>query len=272
MLPMTHTVCVGVLLVMAEPLPEFDKLWDYAHPDKTEAAFRALLPMARESGDRGYLVELLAQVGRAQGLQRKFPEAHRTLDEAEQLLTPETKVARVRYLLERGRAFNSGGQVEKARPLFLQAWDAARTCGAEDYAVDAAHMLGIVEPPEMALEWNERAIAQAEASQNPRVRRWLGPLYNNTGWTYYDKADYSIALTLLEKAQHFYQERGTPAQVPDRPLLRRQDPPRPRQGQGGPRDPGGPPRRNREGRRARRLRRRRSRRVPPPPPPPRPCW
>lgn len=179
-----RALCLGLLLTMAEPLPEFDKLWDYAHPDKSEAVFRALVPKARASGDRGYLVELLTQLGRTQGLQRRFPEAHRTLDEAEQLLMPETKVARVRYLLERGRAFNSGGQVAKARLLFLQAWDAARACGAEDYAVDAAHMLGIVEPPEKALEWNERAIARAEAAKNPRVTGWLGALYNNTGWTY----------------------------------------------------------------------------------------
>ena len=188
-------------------LPDFDRLWDYGNPQKSEQAFRELLPQARASGDASYLAQLLTQVARAQGLQRKFEEAHRTLDEAEGLLRDDLKLARVRYCLERGRAFNSAGAPEKARPLFLQAWETASAAGIEDHAADAAHMMGIIEPPEAALEWNRRVIALAEKSANPRVRGWLGPVHNNMGWTLFERKDYREALAAFEKSRDAFAER-----------------------------------------------------------------
>jgi hypothetical protein len=59
-------------------LPDFDALWDYSHPDKTESGFRELLPQFPE--DNPATLELLPQVASAQGLQRKFEEAQTTLD------------------------------------------------------------------------------------------------------------------------------------------------------------------------------------------------
>src|SRR5947209_5761602 len=156
---------VGVAVVFlvvgraSADLPDFDRLWDYQHPDRTETRFRELLPKARVSGDRSYLAQLLSQIARTEGLQGRFAEGHRTLDEAEALLAPEMKTARVRCLLERGRLFNSNKKPGEARPFFLQAWDLARQSGDEPYAIDAAHMLGIVDPPSQALEWNRKALA-----------------------------------------------------------------------------------------------------------------
>ena len=81
------------------PLPDIDSVWDFDHPDASEAAFAALLPLARASGDPDYLAQLLTQVARAEGLQMKFDHASRTLDEAEAMITAETPTARVRLLL-----------------------------------------------------------------------------------------------------------------------------------------------------------------------------
>src|SRR5688572_21565066 len=93
----------GLLLMTADTLPNFDELWDYNDPATTEQKFRALLPRAEASADRFYHAQLLTQLARAQGLQRKFDEAHATLDQVAQVDQPP---ARVRYLLERGRVFN----------------------------------------------------------------------------------------------------------------------------------------------------------------------
>jgi tetratricopeptide (TPR) repeat protein len=183
-----------------EPLPEFDSKWNYDQPESTEAAFRALLPAARASGDHDYLARLLTQIARAQGLQMKFDDAARTLDEAESLLTGEMKVARVRLLLERGRMLNSSKRREESVPLFQAAWDLAREARADGFAVDAAHMLGIVEPGERSVEWNRTAVAYAEASPDPKARAWLGSLYNNLGWTYHDRGEYATALDLFRRA------------------------------------------------------------------------
>src|SRR4051794_37050339 len=107
-------------------LPDFDKLWNYSKPDETEMKFRAILPQAQAAKDQSYLAQLLTQIARAQGLQKKFNDAHATLDEVEKMLTDDLKLARVRYLLERGRAFNSSGQTDRALPLFVKAADLAR--------------------------------------------------------------------------------------------------------------------------------------------------
>src|SRR5436189_9523 len=108
---------------MALDLPEFDSLWDFDDPAGTEARFREKLPSAVESGDRPYHAELLTQIARAQGLQRQFPDAHNTLDRVLDLLPLARPRARIRYLLERGRVFNSSKEPDKAWPLFLEAWE-----------------------------------------------------------------------------------------------------------------------------------------------------
>jgi len=182
---------------------QLDQLWDYNDPAETEARFRALLPEAENTP--AIYAELLTQIARAQGLQRLFAAAHQTLDEAYRLLTPEMKRAQARYLLERGRVFNSSGHADQAKPLFIEAWELAQAAGEDVLAVDAAHMIAIVESGHAAVEWNKTAVAYAEASPNPAARRWLGSLYNNLGWIYHGMAQYETALDYFHKALQFRQ-------------------------------------------------------------------
>lgn len=180
-------------------LPDFDKLWDYNDPAGTAEKFREILPAARESGNRPYLAELLTQIARTQGLQREFDAAHATLDEVEALRRDDAPIPRIRVLLERGRVFNSSKQQEKARALFLQAWETSKAHGEDFYAVDAAHMLAIVDQGQDSLAWNEKAIKLAEQSADPRANGWLGSLYNNTAWAYHEMGRFEQALALHEK-------------------------------------------------------------------------
>jgi tetratricopeptide (TPR) repeat protein len=191
-----------------ESLPDFDAWWDYGDAAGTEAKFTELLPRAKQSGDQSYYAQLLTQIARTQGLQRRFKDAHETLDTVLAMLSDEMVTAKVRYLLERGRVYNSSGEREKSKPLFLEAWELGVANQKDFYAVDAAHMLGIVEPPEKQLEWNGKAIELAEKSANPRAKNWLGSLYNNTGWSYHDLKQYDRALGMFEKALKFQQEKS----------------------------------------------------------------
>lgn len=190
------------------PLPELRTLWNFNDPAASEAAFRAVIPQARQAGDASYEAQLLTQLARAQGLQGRFDDAHRTLDEAAALITPDMTAARMRLLLERGRVFNSSDQPDRARPLFEQAWKLGRAGGEDNLAIDAAHMLAICEKGDTALAWSEEAMALAEASVDPRAKGWLGPLYNNTGWTYHDMGEYEKALTLFRKSLAWREERN----------------------------------------------------------------
>ena len=187
--------------------PDYDSLWDYSHPEQTETKFLEILPQFPE-GDPARL-ELLTQIARAQGLQREFSDAHLMLDEVEKQLSIESSRARVRYLLERGRVFNSSGNPDQARPLFEQAMKMAQELNEDFYAVDAIHMLAIIADPASSLDLNLRAIQMAESSGQERAHGWLGSLYNNTGWSYHDMGDYESALKIFEKAESYFRSVGS---------------------------------------------------------------
>ncbi len=183
-----------------ETLPDFDSLWDYDNPAATEAKFREILTLAKESKNTSYQAQLLTQIARAEGLQRKFEAAHETLNQTASLLGGSDTLTRVRYMLERGRVFNSSGKIQEARPLFLQAWELANTTHEEFYAIDAAHMMAIVEPHANKMEWNLKALAIADLSSEKRARRWRGSLYNNMGWGYFESKQYEKALEAFYEA------------------------------------------------------------------------
>jgi tetratricopeptide (TPR) repeat protein len=182
---------------------EFDKLWNYSDPAATEQKFRGLLPEARDPDTR---LQLLTQIARTYSLRRMCNEAHAVLDDVEKAMTPDLAAVRVRYLLERGRTFNTAKEPDRARPLFLEAWELGRRAGLDFHAVDAAHMMAIVEPPETKLSWNEKAMAAAEAASEPRARNWLGTLYNNIGWDYHAEGRFEEALAVHEKALKWFAE------------------------------------------------------------------
>src|SRR6267378_3070586 len=191
-------------------LPDFDSLWDYDHPGATERKFRELLPAALDSRDLPYLSQLLTQIARAEGLQRKFQEAHKTLDRVQKALDKTDDKTRVRYLLERGRVYNSSRKPDEARPIFQEALDLALKSKDDFNAVDAAHMMAIVEPTEKQLQWNLKALDLAENSAEEKVRKWKGSLYNNIGWTYFEQRQYEESLLMFEKALEFRQQQGDP--------------------------------------------------------------
>lgn len=183
---------------MTTPL-EFDHLWDYNDPGATEARFRQLLSQIPAGSANA--AELMTQIARTQGLQRHFEEAYVTLDAVERALQPQWVRATIRYFLERGRVYNSSGHADAARSMFLDAWNLASTSPGEDVlAIDAAHMMGIVEPPDKQMSWNLRALAMAESSTIENARRWKASLYNNIGWSYHEQGNFELALDCFQKA------------------------------------------------------------------------
>ncbi len=200
--------------VVAEepPLPDLDKVWNFGDAAGTEAKFRAILPVAEASGDRGYELELRTQIARTLGLQRRFDEAHATLDSVERELPAGASVARARYLLERGRAMNTGGDPEGSKAVFLEAFGTATDAGSDGYAVDAAHMLGIVHKAEASLEWNSKALVLALSSSDPKATRWRWALANNTGWTWHEMGNYEKAMETWRTALAAAEEKQSEGQ------------------------------------------------------------
>jgi tetratricopeptide (TPR) repeat protein len=189
------------------PKANFDAMWDYNDPAASEELFVAILAGLKDSAeisyDQNYHVELLSQIARAQGLQGKFAAADSTLQTAEKLLTEETVSGKMRFLLEKGRLHNSMAESKIAAQYFKQAYQFGQENDLDFYTLDALHMLGIVSEPEQQIKWNLQALQIAENSQDLRVKSWLGPLYNNLGWSYHDQQDYKTALEYFQKGYEY---------------------------------------------------------------------
>ena len=188
-----------------------DRWWAFDQPAASEARFRTEL--AALPADSAAHFELLTQIARAEGLQRRFAEAHATLDQVLPALRGRPPRLSIRYLLERGRVFNSSRHPERAVPLFRAALDEARAAGEDFLAIDAAHMLGIAAPPADRLSWNVEALAMTERTADPRAKRWLASLYNTIGWFYDERGDYARALEYFEKALPAWEARGDASAV-----------------------------------------------------------
>ncbi len=190
---------------------DFDSLWDYSDPHKTEEKFREVLLQIPDHGPA--FLEMLTQIARAQGLQRKFNKAHQTLDQVERRLSAAISREKIRYLLERGRVLNTSGDTEGSRKYFEKALEMATQLSQDSYAVDALHMLAIVAPPASSLDFNLRAIALAESSGQANARSWLASLYNNTGWSYHELGEYASALEMFKKAEKARVPNGSASEI-----------------------------------------------------------
>ncbi len=194
----TAAVAAAATSTLAGFSAEIDAQWDFDHPALSAERFRAAL--ARWQPDEPQALVIETQIARSQGLEGRFADAHATLDAVAARLDGMPSHVRVRYLLERGRVFNSAGAPERAVPLFAEALALADCADDEYYAIDAAHMLGIAAPAAEQLRWNMKALALAHAATDPRARGWDASLYNNIGWTYFDRGDPTTALAYWQKA------------------------------------------------------------------------
>lgn len=181
-------------------MQDFDKLWNYYDPAATEIKFREVLKDSSPVKDLSRHVQLLTQIARTYSLRKQFDEAHKILDEAGGQLTEEKGVDHIRYFLERGRTFNSSGDKRNAEICFRNALDISQKLNEDFYTIDTIHMLAIITSPDESIRLNEEAIVLAEESKQERAKSWIGSLYNNLAWGYFDKAEYEKALSIFLRA------------------------------------------------------------------------
>lgn len=189
---------------------DIDVYWEYSDLAASETRFRAALD--KVEGD--LRLEILTQIGRTFSLRGRFEEAHEILNDVEKQLGSARTRPQVRYLLERGRTFNSNGEKEKARDLFIQAWEQANEAGLDDLAVDAAHMIAITFSGSLdGVEWNQHGLAVARSSQDPKAKGLIPAMLNNSAWDFHSMGRFEEALVLFEEAQAEWTSRGKPERI-----------------------------------------------------------
>jgi tetratricopeptide (TPR) repeat protein len=187
---------------------DIDSLWDFDHPEESETRFRDALASANELES----LELMTQIARTYSLRRRFEDAAEILDSVRPNFPLEPRAAHVRWLLELGRIDNSSGQKIAACRWFEAARALASVLAEAALEIDAIHMLAIAAPGR-SRSWNELALAKANASENPKCRKWRGSLLNNLGWSHFEQKDFPGALTLFEEALQARIEHGDDAPI-----------------------------------------------------------
>jgi len=184
---------------------QIDALWTVNDPVEGEVKLKSAVADYPESVD-----ELRTQIARSLGLQGRFDEAW---DELSKISIVHTPLVEIRIQLEKGRLKNSSDKRNDAKPYFLKALELAEQGHSDYYAIDAAHMLGIVSEGPESIRWNQLALQLAANSKLKRAQNWKGSLLNNLGWTYFSIGDFNTALTTLESALDFEMTVGDPIRI-----------------------------------------------------------
>jgi tetratricopeptide (TPR) repeat protein len=184
---------------------QIDALWTVNDPLEGEVKLKNAVADYPESVD-----ELHTQIARSLGLQGRFDEAW---DELSKISVVHSPLVEIRIQLEKGRLKNSSEKRNDAKPYFLKALELAEQGHSDYYAIDAAHMLGIVSEGRESIRWNQLALQLAADSKLKRAQNWKGGLLNNLGWTYFSIGDFNTALTTFELALDFQMTVGDPIRI-----------------------------------------------------------
>jgi tetratricopeptide (TPR) repeat protein len=194
-------------------------LWTYSDPALSEQRFEQALVGA--SADDAFI--LRTQIARTWGLRGDFERARALLASLDAELPQRSAEAKVRHALELGRTYAStvhspealtAEQRERARALYLQAFETAKAAQLDFLALDALHMMVMVETdPADQLAWDLKGIAYMEQSMQPDARKWEGSLRNNVGHANRLLGNYDEALRQFRLSLAAHEREGRPANV-----------------------------------------------------------
>jgi tetratricopeptide (TPR) repeat protein len=168
--------------------------------------YKLTVQAAKEEMLTGIQGEALAQVARCYLKDGQMEEGRHWLKMAAEIVSDQMPRAWSRYLGVRGRFEWQSDELDRATQTFKEMYDYCLEHSLHERAVDAAHMVAITAPAEEQIAWARKGIAAAEEGQ---IEGWLGPLWNNLGWTYDDLGRYEESLDALLKAREYHWKRGS---------------------------------------------------------------
>ena len=218
---MFKATVLATLLFTGLPAMALDvsSLWTHSDPALSEQRFQAAL--AGASADDAFV--LRTQIARTWGLRGDFERARSILAPLEAELPAVSAEAKVRWALELGRTYASTVHPpelqtpehrERARALYLQAFETAKAAQLDELAIDALHMMAMVDTePADQLAWDLKALAHMEQSMQADARKWEGSLRNNIGYANRLLGRHDEALAQFELSLAAHERAGRPRNI-----------------------------------------------------------
>ena len=176
-----------------------------SYADAGELYKQAVTAAEQDPGNES-LVEALSMVARSHLIQDEADEGRPWIQRAEAVATPDQANDWSRFLSVRGRfEWKDRKDNAKATAIFKEMYEYCITHALHDRAIDAAHMVALTGSQEEQVEWALKGIDAAEQGGHDG---WLGPLWNNLGWTYVELKQHDKALDALLKARHHHHQRS----------------------------------------------------------------
>ena len=193
--------------------PDVDGFWADKTITQTEFAIRETLNQQQADDQKLNRIETLTQLVRLLNILGNSAEATATLKQAQDIMTScepsalRTR-AEIRLAIENGRHLWLARNPARAQTFFNQAWTLATANKEYFFAIDAALMLAVTQPPKFQNEWINKAIDLAEKTDEPQAKLWLSHLYLVKGWQYFDFHRYDEALQSFTKAFERPRDKG----------------------------------------------------------------
>lgn len=189
----------------AEVLAKADQLFTQRQYQEACEVYKIALQESEYEGHLSIQVEALSQIARCYLIQEQPQVGETWLQKAKQLAKPEEAKGWARYLGVFGRFQWKSKKLEEATLTFKTMYQFCLDHELHNEAIDAAHMVGITGNP---AEQNEWALKGIQAAEKGKLEGWLGPLWNNLGWSYEEQGKLNEALEALQKAREYHWKLG----------------------------------------------------------------
>ena len=189
-----------------EQLDAADGMFRQGKYEEARKKYEETATSASQAGDSRVLTEAYAQIARMYSIQGQLDEGKLWLTKAKSVANSDEPLGWSRYLGVRGRfEWQDEKDNEKAKATFIEMYEYCKAHKLFSRELDAAHMVAIVGTPDEQVEWALNAI---EAAEKAEETGWLGPLWNNLGWTYEERGEYDKMLDALIQARKYHYEVG----------------------------------------------------------------
>jgi len=182
-------------------MSQADSLFKGRQYDKARELYLQVADSAAASGEKSALTEAYAMIARTYLTNDRKDEGRPWIEKARGIARDDEPLGWSRYLGVRGRFEWQDKELEKSSATFKEMYRYCSEKGLHERAIDAAHMVAITGGKDDQVEWGLKGIKEAEAGN---VTGWLGPLWNNLGYTYEDMGKYRESLDAYLKAREYH--------------------------------------------------------------------